>query len=278
MTVYIDQYILINFCMNFVILYITKMITKSKSSAARLMAVSLIGALFSLIVFADGISSVTAALCTFASFFIIIIPIAFKPCGIKDIMLKAAAFYTVSFAAGGCAYMMSNIMNNIGHQNLTAVLIITTVISFMIISFITDIYEKYYKMDKLSHSLVITFNGKSKEMTCYYDTGNDLTDPISKLPVIVTNIKSVRELLPEAVTYELLLETDAVDIYSSYCLELRLRLIPFDSIGGDGIILGFIPDSIMIDNREINAVIGISSNLVATGKSFSAILNPQLII
>ncbi|MBQ6907938.1 MAG: sigma-E processing peptidase SpoIIGA, partial [Clostridia bacterium] len=69
---------------------------------------------------------------------------------------------------------------------------------------------------------------------------------------------------------------DFTDIYLTYYFELKLKLIPYHSIGGDGFILGFIPDRLTADNKEIHAVIGISNSNITYDKKYSGIINPQI--
>ena len=45
---------------------------------------------------------------------------------------------------------------------------------------------------------------------------------------------------------------------------MKFRVIPFDSLGGSGIIYGFCPDKIYIDNKELKeqVYIGICDNVL----------------
>ena len=48
----------------------------------------------------------------------------------------------------------------------------------------------------------------------------------------------------------------------SYCY-FRIRIIPFNSLGGEGLIEGFLPDELYIDNIRIEkqVYIGITNNI-----------------
>lgn len=276
MTVYIDQYIIINTILNFVILSITKTIIKSKSSNPRLFVSSIAGALFAILMLFPQTKVITGILGKII-FSLVLTAISFNSRTLRVFLKNLVVFYFVSFTIGGCGYALYNLLNIGKYLDTAKLLCITVFLSYIILSTISSIYEKYFKYDNLIHTLKIKVGETETETDCFYDTGNALCDPITKTPVIVVNIKTVKDLLPECIIYELLHNTDVVKIYFSYCMEMKLKLIPYHTIADNGFILGFIPTSVLIDNKEINAIIGISSTVMASDKSYNAIVNPQII-
>lgn len=276
MTVYIDQYIIINTILNFVILRITKSIIKSKSSNPRLLVSSIAGALFAILILFPQAKSVTG---TFGKiiFSLILTAISFNSGNFKTFLKNLAVFYFVSFTIGGCGYALFNIFSGSQYLDTAKLLCVTVFLSYFILNIISSVYEKYFKYDNLIHKLTIIIGENTSETDCFYDTGNNLRDPISKTPVIVVNIKTVKNLLPESIIYELLHETDIVKIYFSYCMDIKLKLIPYHTISGNGFMLGFVPTKVLIDEKETNAIIGISSAVMTSDKSYSAVVNPQTI-
>ena len=276
MTIYIDQYIIINTILNFIILKITKTIIKSKSSNPRLFISSIAGALFAILILFPQAQAVTG---TFGKliFSLILTAISFNSKSFKSFLKNLIVFYFVSFTIGGCGYAIFNIFSASKYMDTAMLLCITVFISYFILNIISSVYEKFYKYDNLIHKLIIKVGENTVETECFYDTGNNLKDPISKTPVIVVNITTIKNLLPESIIYELLHNTDVVKIYFSYCMNIKLKLIPYHTVSDNGFMLGFVPNKVLIDEKETNAIIGISSLVMANDKSYNAIVNPQTI-
>ena len=61
----------------------------------------------------------------------------------------------------------------------------------------------------------------------------------------------------------------------------KLRLIPFNTISNSGVLVGFIPDEIMIKYQKnickVKAYLAISNKKIAQG-DFQALVNPELIL
>lgn len=276
MTIYIDQYIIINTALNFVILRITKSIIKSNSSNPRLLVSSIAGAMFAILILFPQAKAVTGIFGKII-FSLILTAISFKSINFKAFLKNLTVFYFVSFTIGGCGYALYNIFNVSQYIDTATLLCITVFLSYFTLNIISSVYEKHFKYDKLIHKLTIKVGENEAETDCFYDTGNTLREPISKTPVIVVNVKTVKNLLPESIIYELLHNTDIVKIYFSYCMDVKLKLIPYHTIADNGFILGFVPTAVLIDGRETNAVIGISSAVIACDNSYNAIVNPETI-
>jgi len=276
MTVYIDQYIIINTILNFVILRFTKYIIKSTSSNMKLVVSSFIGGIFALFMVFPEIKFMTGFI-TKIIFSVILTLISFKSVNLKDFLKNLTVFYFVSFTIGGCGYAIMNFIKSGNFSSTTKLLSITVLLSYIILNVISSIYEKHLKYDRLTHKLTIVSENKHIETKCFYDTGNSLRDPISKLPVIIVNISIIKDLLPEKFTDELIQNKDVVEIYFEFSKEIKLKLIPYHTVSNNGFMLGFIPTKILIDDKPVNAVIGISVNILSTDNTYNAIVNPQTI-
>ena len=276
MTVYIDQYILINTILNFVILRITKSIIESKSSNPRLLASSIAGALFAILMLFPQVKTITNILGKII-FSLILTGISFKSSCFKVFLKNLAVFYLVSFTLGGCAYAFINLPGSENYIDSTKLLCITVFISYMILNVITHIYEKHFKNGSLIHKLSITLNDKFIETDCFYDTGNNLKEPLTKMPVIVTDIKALESVLPERFVIDFSNNKDVLKLYALNYGNLKLKLIPYHTITDNGFILGFVPTKVLIDEKETKAIIGITALNVSKDKSYNAIVNPHTI-
>lgn len=98
------------------------------------------------------------------------------------------------------------------------------------------------------HRLKITKSGREADVLALFDSGNLLKDPRSGRRVILVSRNALKPLEPEKIL------TSEPPV-----------IIPYRSLGHSGALLGFYPDSIILDSKkEINeAVIGISEERFA---------------
>lgn len=272
MTLYVDQYILINLCINFTILHITSKIIKSKVKTTTILLVSLCSSVISLLLLKISVP-------TFLILFlpILMILITFKPKSGLLIAKHTAIFYSIAFLTGGLGCALLNTFYKNGYPQTLKVIFIAITMSYIAVNIVSDFYEKRVKTDSLSHKVEISLNEKSVKFDAYYDTGNNLKEPVSGLPVIVTNIKSVKTLLPESFVYEFSHNPCISEMFIHHNSNIKLKFVPFHTIAESGLMLCFVPDKITVDETEVNALIGISKSNISHDHSYNAILNPQII-
>ena len=140
MTVYLDVIFLENIVINYIILYVTGLISKSKIKQNKLLLGALIGAIYSIIYY-------LIKLKIYSSFIIkiilsiVIIYVSFKSNNYKDLLKKVLLFYLTSFVFGGAIiaiiYMADS--QNITIQNgvLVGNYTIKTILIGVIIAYFT---------------------------------------------------------------------------------------------------------------------------------------------
>ena len=94
--------------------------------------------------------------------------------------------------------------------------------------------------------LSVLFKGKAYSLKGICDSGNSLTEPFSGKNVILVSSDSI---LGKAIVEE---------------NDLKKRYIPYQGIDKSGILKGIFPDKLIINDREISAIIAPAEN-----KSFS---------
>lgn len=273
MTIYIDLFLITSFCMNILLFKLTGYFIRAKPSKLKTTLCSAISSIFTLSVF---LPYITTALHIILNTIIIILSLIliYKPHNFISATRIVIVYITITFAIAGCSFMLVNFY---GSNNIFLVLIPTTLFMYAISGLIAGMYEKYFKTDKLAHKLKICANNNTLEMVGYIDTGNCLTEPITKLPVVIIGLKTARDFLPEDFLSKIC-DNDISSVFAAYADKLKLKLIPFHTINGDGILIGFVPDAAFVDEKEINCIIGISKNLIFSENNKTAILHPQIII
>lgn len=92
----------------------------------------------------------------------------------------------------------------------------------------------------LTFPVDIAYGDKSVRVRCLYDSGNHLTEPFSGWPVLVLERREAEELLPVPDSAE------QIPLHSA----AGWRLIPYDSLGGSGLLPAFKPDSVCVTTRQ----------------------------
>lgn len=111
------------------------------------------------------------------------------------------------------------------------------------------------KKKKQLHRLNIVKNKKSVEVTAIFDSGNLLKEPISGMNVIVADEFAVKKLLSDDVKID------------------GIRLVPYKTISGQGIMKAFLADEVTIDNCETKRFyIGMSPVKLSSENEYNALI------
>lgn len=158
-------------------------------------------------------------------------------------------------SVGGYPYMKISVI----------VLLISTVIIYGLICLLRRLIDKGNA--EKSVYLVIENEGGRVKLSAFPDSGNNLVDFLTGMPVIVCSKEAAREILPE-------------NLFSETNLN-GIRLIPWHSVSGGGIIRAFKPRKITAvyngEEKNLTALIGITEKEAFKNET-DAIINPKLLI
>lgn len=297
MYVYAEYLLIENIIINCIILYATSKITRTKTSKMRLFVASLIGSIYTLVVFFPSLQfmgKVTIKL----SISILMIIISFNPEKLNQFLKQISAFYMVSFAFAGAIIGIFYILNNSfkfkgisfkDFDELIKFLVIGILIALILIRYILKFYQGKINKENFITNIIIGLNNKEVELTALIDTGNSLKEPISKKPVIIAEYKALENILPNSIRdmYKTNKELDLIQIgkiMEEVSDDIKLRLIPFKSLGNDnGILIGFKPDKIKIylesetKNLTDDIIVAIYNDKLATDEVYNGLLHPELL-
>lgn len=259
LTIYVDVLFVLNFFITYLLLMLTKALIKTTAKAYRLLLGALIGGLYSLIIFAPSLgifSTVFGRL--LISLIIVLTAFGFKRAAV--FFKTAACFYFSNLIFLGVILAIwltvkpeSILINNdtVYFDIPAAVLLVLAMISYIISILIIKLYN-YTISKKEIYSLTIIKGNSEQHLFAFLDSGNRLTEPFSNYPVIIADKNKI-------------------------CFEAE-RIIPYNTVGGEGMLKAFKPDKIIVSNGkksfESDRVYVAMSNV--DSKDFSAILNPQL--
>ena len=263
MTIYLDVIFLENIVINYIILYVTGIISKVQIKQNRLFLGALIGAIYSVIYYLFKLKIYSSFIVKiFLS--IVIIYVAFNSNNFKDLLKKVLLFYLTSFVFGGAAIAIIYMVNSqnitiqngvlVGSYTLKTVLIGIVVAYFTIIFAFKIIKTKISKKDLICE-IEVTLNNKKIRTIALIDTGNMLKEPITNWPVIVMEHTLLYDFLPKEIlnhSEEILggdfskIPENIIEEYSS-----RLKVIPYSSLGKqNGMLLGVKGENLIVYLKE----------------------------
>lgn len=297
MYVYVEYILIENIVINYILLYVTKMLTKSKTRKTKLFISSLIGSLYILVVFFPSFQFMGKFIIKFFVSVLMVI-IAFNPQRLNVFIKQISAFYLASFVFAGTVTGIYYILNNNftfsniyfrDSKELIRFLVIGISIAIILINYIFRYHRAKIKKEGYLTNITITLNNKTANLQALIDTGNSLKEPISKKPVIIVEYVAIREILPEKLK-ELYKKGDKLDlnvmakIMEEIGDETKLMIIPFKSLGNEnGILIGFKPDSVSIysDDKtkkiKDDIIVAIYNNKLADDEEYNGLLHPEIL-
>ena len=293
MVAYLDLIILENICMNYLILYTTGKLLNRNIKKLRILIASVIGALYVFSLYIDlpnyivNISKILVAL--------LLVRIGYNSNKAKKIMKETVVFLMVSFVYSGCAlgfihfikpkviYIVNGII--IGGEYIFELVLISALVSFLIIKAsmkLIKLKQKLNKTDMLC-KIELKLRNNSIKINALLDTGNLLTDPISKNPVIIVEKEKLSSLIPqnEIDRIENLLGGD--EKLQRDTLNARIRIIPYISVGNkNGIMIAYKVDCVKVEyqdeiNELENVLIGIYNDTLTKNNKYSALIGLQIL-
>lgn len=286
MKIYLDIVFLENFIMNYIIIFSTAIISKSKISNFRISLASMVASLYSIFNYFYQFQKIQNILIKIIISLLIVL-FVFNSNKMKIVVKQLLLFYLVSFTFGGITFMLlflinpSNIIMKDGILVGTYPVKITIfggIVGFFIISGVSLMIKDRLRAKSMLCDLEIFYQGKNKKLKTMIDTGNLLKEPISQSDVIIVEKNSLIGIVPSEIldnidSISLGKWIDSVNNIHSY----KFKLIPFSSLGNDnGLLIGFKPDYIkIIDDEEYvrnDVIIGIYNGKLCKSNLYTSLI------
>ncbi len=266
-TLYIDIYFLINFTVDLLTLYFSASLSKISTTQGRLLLSSLLGGLYAVIsvLFIDR-SWVSIIL---SPIFIVMMVVIISPgVGFYRRIKYSVSFVLMQIIIGGLVYYSYCTLDRLladydisGVGGINKKLLILSVFVLLSIGALKILLSFFTKVKSEKCAEVeVRCSGRSTRITALVDSGNMVTDPFDKSPVMFVNSSIAERMF--SVGYNSLFEIDKL----GYEIKKRLRPISVHSIGGDSIIYAIKPDEAYIIYKDKKERIRLS---IAIGKENS---------
>ncbi len=277
-TVYIDLYFLINFSMDLLCLFLAARLLSYRMPLWRGALTALLGGAYAcLSLFFDigGVwgLAVDLAACAFLGFVAML-----KGKNIKQCLGFSLVFAATSVVLGGFMTVLFSFFNRIGLDRLFGtedqegggvsvwVFAFLALISAVISALGGKVFRK--KSARRECTVKLTYEKKSITLNALCDSGNLLREPISGKLCIVAEAKEIEKILPYEISAVLGTNSTSGDIYATN----RIRIIPTQTVSGEGMMYAIRFDSIRIDagkgESEVDAFVALGNiGKAAEGKS-----------
>ena len=248
-TLYLDVLFAINFSMDFLSLFITEMILHKKIHKKRILISAIIGGLYGILELLSPTKLVIGAIVNVCVSFLMCF-IAFKESKIGKFTGMLIMFWGVSASLGGIMTLLYNFLNKILNEyireysysqayNGARFFIVASLTMIVAIAF-SRLYNSKKNIKEVT--IAIFLNNTSFSLKGICDSGNLLAEPITGRSVIlVSKFSKVGQLIDKE-------------------SELKKRYIPYHGIEKAGILKGIVPDKILVNDREISAIIATIEN------------------
>lgn len=278
MVIYADILFLVNLYIDFFLIACVKKFLRLHVSGFRLFLGALAGAFSSLCALLPVLDGALSVFVGIASAFLITAA-AFAPIRLFAYLKAAAAYWLFSFLFAGFFLLLSNFfpLPNLTVRNGTVyfgisplMLFIFTLLAYAVIS-VAKRFMGPAEPDARYVKLTVENLGQTCTLYAKSDTGNALKEPFSGLPVIVAEANAVKNVLPPGFN----------DFSEEQTGTAGLRLIPYQSISGEGILPAFKPQKVFLAGKDdskdsLPCYIAVSSRKLSSG-SFCAVFNPDLL-
>ncbi len=276
--VYADMLFLVNFIINMMLLKVMCIFMKYHTKLLRVIIASGVGGIYAVCMFYPQLKMLYI-LPFKIGISVIMIFIVIPKCSIVKLIKCLAIFYLTSFSFAGIMLSLIYITNftqsdvpfirnGVFYFDIS---IYTLIISSIIVYALLWLTSAVFNKNKLLgiRKLKIGLGQKECVLSALCDTGNLLTDPISQMPVIIADKKSIMPLFPAGIP----------DITNGCLSGAKVRVIPYSSLGAkDAIMTGFVPDRVELDGKSAHGVIvGISEEALCDNDEYNALFNPNIL-
>ncbi|KUG03571.1 sporulation sigma-e factor processing peptidase (spoiiga) [hydrocarbon metagenome] len=285
--VYADITLLVNFIMDFIILWATARLTRITPVISRITAAAFLGGLYA-------VGYLFPQLHFFYSFpvkviFSCLMVLVALPLQSWDVFKRAfILFYAINFTVAGATIAFSYMVKAdvVGSYSNYFWLVIGVVCALLIGIFGGKIIANRVIPDLLKFRVEMKFEQKTCTGKGFLDTGNSLRDPLTNKPVIIAEYDFLKHCLPGDVQKAMESNNDEDRMLDDLIVSSwsrRLRLIPFTSIGkSNGMLVGMRADEVKVDlgkNHPLykNMVIGIYKGKLTSQNKYQMLVPAEIV-
>lgn len=294
MTIYIDEIFVMNLLMDGIVLWAVAKLVQRPIIIWRLIAAAIAGALYSVLIFLPDCiwlaNGAVKGVCAFLMAFI-----AFGWVRWQAFIKTVLYLYLVSFVMGGSTIALMYFWGERIVQTWNGVALVQvdfnilwlfggTILALMLVHLLRKSFQRKMEQSLEVVPVTVFLRGRSVKLQLMLDSGNCLKDPVNDMPVIVVELRYVRSLFSEEeLRYLSTGSADAVLYVPT--LSDRIRLLPYQTVGYRGLMLGVRLDSILIHSGDIssqqkplsNVVMALNAQQFGAEGTYQGIISPLFV-
>jgi stage II sporulation protein GA (sporulation sigma-E factor processing peptidase) len=295
MSIYLDLFILENTILNLFVIYITSKLSHMKLRFFRMLMGAVLGSIFAslIVLYHPFLLQNFAVKILFSS--ILVWGLYFPKTVLDFIKIFCTFCFSAMLVAGTMFFLLSHLSGNMITLNGTTFItkgfdfyigLLTILVCWIFIKILYRVKKNHEVRETLLIPLRIFVHEKNICIPALIDSGNLLCDPLTNIPVIVTQWMALKDILPkelfEWMHFKKGMETNQIkDALSNTDFVRRIRIIPFQSLGNENdLLLGFKPDKVEIGVEKkiaTNVIVGIYPKCLSKNQEFQALLGTQLL-
>ncbi len=243
MVIYIDILLALNWWIDFLLLLGVRRVMGGSGTSWRLALGGLVGAFTCLVMLLPPVS-VWLSLSLRLLSAVLMVTVAFRRRSWQDWVRRVLLLFALSAGLSGlCGALYFflapqgfYVFNGVVYYSVPPLLLVAlTVVCYGLLWLSEQLFRRQAPKEHLFR-VRLAHNGLSTTFICFYDSGNHLTEPFSGRPVLVVEREVAQALFPSVPT--------VADLPSGW------RLVPYDTLGGSGLLPAFLTDSAVVLCRD----------------------------
>ncbi|MCY0869879.1 MAG: sigma-E processing peptidase SpoIIGA [Firmicutes bacterium] len=291
MIVFVDVVFAINLCVDACLLLVAAMLLRRPHSLRRVVVAAALGSIYAVATLFPGTSWLRGFVQKWLAS-VVIVQIGYggpwrslsRIRGITALLRDVAAFYAVAFAAGGAVYGLKSLVTptHSAFSGLAVVgggvmwwssfaffwIVLAVPIALLCIRLLVGGVRKARRHSRTECTVRVLLDEHSVTLRAFLDTGNGLCDPLDGTPVALISARAAGRLWPSGLAELVARGHSPIAVLAALAagdpFRQRLRLIPYQSVGAEGYLLGVRPDGIWLVRGD--SQVALPTMLVATSR------------
>lgn len=264
--VYLDVLVVLNWFIDFLLLSSTARILRLPFKRWRLVLGALLGGVSSCLIFLPAMPFALSMLVKLVAGSLIVLT-AFPWLGFRSYGKQMLVFLVISAAFAGIATAVwffaapagLVVANGVVYFDVPPLLLVgLTVLSYGCIRLYDRLIRKKAPVNR-EYRLLLDGGAGTVELRALYDTGLHLTEPFSGKPVIVVRQSAIYSRLPPVLQEALSVREypdrhqGASETGAAQAVATRLRMVPYQTVGGKGLLPAFqAPKAVITGRGEVD--------------------------
>lgn len=286
--IYADVLIAVNLFINYFMLVAVSKFFYIKVNKIRILLGATLGGIYSLYIL---IPKCNFIISLFIKLFmaVTVIGVSFGYCELVMYIKLILCFYFISFAFSGLMFALwyalapigMTVNNGIVYFNISpVVLIVSTIVSYAVIEFITNYMGKKRNENIFCDMVIKMLDQDAITVRAKVDTGHNITEPFSGLPVVVLSQRVAQKVIPKNLFDIQNYPREAkFDDDFKFKVKNKSRIIPVSTVLGKGLMPAFKAEYVNVctdkSEPQKEAYIAVCPKNFMNPE-FEALINPEL--